>query len=208
MTDTLFALVSTYGVGVIGLSAYLSCLLVPIPTSLLMLAGGAFVASGDLVAWHVLAAALAGAVLGDQTGFYIGRRGGRLFRRLTQDAPKRAAIFARAQAFVDRHGGLGVFFSTWAVAPLGPYVNFVAGATGLGRLRFTFWDMAGEMIWTTGYLSLGYLFASQIGEIATMLSNATGFLVALVATAGLALAMRDALRRGRAGTTGRGRAPR
>lgn len=200
MTDTLFALVTTYGVWVIGASAYLSCLLVPIPTSLLMLAGGAFVASGDLVAWQVLAAALSGAILGDQTGFLIGRQGGKLFRRMTQDAPKRAAVFKRAERFVDKNGGLGVFFSTWALAPLGPYVNLVAGATGLGRLRFTLWDAAGELIWTAGYLSLGYIFASQVSQVAEILSSAMGFLVTLAVSIGLGLLLRDAIRRARART--------
>ncbi|MGB5557275.1 MAG: DedA family protein, partial [Paracoccaceae bacterium] len=75
MTEALVDLVARYGALVIFLSCFLSCLLLPIPSSLLMLTGGAFVASGDLVGWQVAGAAWLGAVLGDQTGFRLGRVG-------------------------------------------------------------------------------------------------------------------------------------
>ena len=73
MNETFFELVATYGVPIVGLSSFLSCLLIPIPTALVMLAGGAFAASGDLSLPAVLAAAYVGAVLGDQTGYRMGR---------------------------------------------------------------------------------------------------------------------------------------
>lgn len=60
----LFGLVADYGVWVLAVSCFLSCLLVPIPTSLLMLAGGAFVAAGDLDGGTAFAGAWMGAVLG------------------------------------------------------------------------------------------------------------------------------------------------
>ena len=43
MMDSVLSLVSIYGVLIVAISAYLSCLLVPIPTSLVMLSAGAFV---------------------------------------------------------------------------------------------------------------------------------------------------------------------
>jgi membrane protein DedA with SNARE-associated domain len=199
MSDELFALVSVYGVWVIGASAFLSCLMLPVPTSFLMLAGGAFVASGDLVAWQVFAVAYGAALLGDQAGFRLGRSGSGVLERLGRDSRRRAAVIARARALVERRGGPGVFFSTWLVAPLGPYVNVIAGATGMSWLRFTFWDALGELVWVTGYLALGYAFAAQIDTLSGVLSNSVGFLVAATLTALLALAMRDALRRARAG---------
>ena len=140
MNDTLLALVSDYGLAALALSCFLSCLLVPIPSSLMMLAGGAFVASGDLIGWQAIAAAWGGAVLGDQSGYQIGRRNSHRLDRLTRDSPSRERLLQTARDLVRRRGGLGVFFSTWAVAPLGPWVNFIAGATGLGWRRFTFWD--------------------------------------------------------------------
>ncbi|MCP3972467.1 MAG: DedA family protein [Rhodobacteraceae bacterium] len=194
MTETLFALISAYGPIAVLASAFLSCLALPIPTSLMMLAGGAFAATGDLELANVMLFAFAGAVIGDNTGFAIGRFGGtRLAERLAR-APSRRAVLDRACALVDRHGGLGVFFSTWAVAPLGPWVNFVAGATGLSWVRFAIWDMFGEAVWVTLYVGMGYYFASQIDFLATVMGNVSGLLAAVAVAVGAGLWIRGALR--------------
>ena len=174
MTDTIFALVTSWGAVVIFASSFLSCLALPIPTSLMMLSGGAFVASGDLALWQVVAGAYGGAILGDQTGYLIGRHGGAPLVERIARTPARRAVLERARRLVDRKGGLGVFFSTWLFAPLGPWVNFIAGTTGLGWLRFTLWDVLGETIWVTVYVGLGFAFATQIEAVADILGNAVG----------------------------------
>lgn len=189
MTETLLTLTGTYGVWVVVVSAYLSCLAVPIPTALVMLAAGAFAAAGDLSFSTLLAAGWAAAVLGDQTGYWIGRRaGGPVLARLSR-APARARLIESARAAVDRRGGLGVFFSTWAVAPLGPWVNLVAGAAGLSWARFVLWDAAGEAIWVTGYLSLGHAFGDRLEALAALMGNLSGFLAAGLVAAGLGWAL-------------------
>ncbi|WP_323764989.1 DedA family protein [Marinovum sp.] len=198
MSDALFELVATYGVWLLAAACFLSCLLVPIPSSLLMLAGGAFVAAGDLEFVTVFASAWLAAVAGDQTGYAIGRGGAPLLDRLAERRPNRADLIARARALVARRGGLGVFFSTWLVAPLGPYVNFVAGASGLGWLRFTLWDAAGEAIWAGGYIGLGYGFADHLVLVADFAANASGFLVAAAVALGLGWLLRARLRKARA----------
>ncbi len=195
MTETFFALVSDYGALAVFASAFLSCLALPIPTAFVMLAAGAFAASGDLALWQVALAAYTGAILGDQSGFLLGRAGGAHLSPFLMRRPARAELLARARSMVDRRGGTGVFFSTWLFAPLGPWVNFTSGAAGLGWLRFTLWDAAGEAIWVTFYIGMGYLFADRIGELASVLSDASGLLVAGLATAILGYALVRAARR-------------
>ncbi len=184
-TDTVFFLLSSYGAWIVFASAFLSCLALPIPTSLMMLAGGAFAAVGDLVLSQVAGAAFIGAVIGDQAGFAIGRWGGAPVLARLAHRPARKAVLSRAQALIDRHGGTGIFLSTWAVAPLGPWVNFAAGATGLAWHRFALSDLLGEVVWVTLYVGLGYGFASQIEILADLLGNLAGLLAALVLSAGL-----------------------
>jgi len=178
MTETLLALVATWGGYAVALSAFLSCLLVPIPTALMMLAGGAFAASEDLSLGSVLAAAWTGAVLGDQVGYRIGRAFGPALKRLAARRSKTRAAYGRARRMVSDKGEYAVFFSTWAVAPLGPYVNFAAGAGGLNAWRFTIWDALGEAIWVGFYVALGYAFSTEITQLADVLSNAVGFVTA------------------------------
>jgi membrane protein DedA with SNARE-associated domain len=183
MTETLFGYVSDYGLPVIAIAAYFSCLAVPIPTFAIMLSGGAFAASGDLILWQVMVSAYMAALLGDQSGFQIGRWGGPIVIENLERNPNRAAVIAKAKASVDCWGGLGIFFSTWLFAPLGPWVNLIAGASGMSRHRFFAWDAAGEAIWVTAYVSLGYVFGSHLPELAELVGDWAG----LVTFAGITM---------------------
>ena len=194
MTETVFGLVTQFGAYVIFASAFLSCLALPIPTSLMMLTGGAFVASGDLDIWMVGFAAFAGAVLGDQAGYLIGRTGGAALVDRLARSPARAVVLARAGKLVDKRGGLGVFLSTWALAPLGPWVNFVAGATGLSWARFSLADILGETVWVTLYVGLGYVFMDQVATVSQIMSDIIGLVVALTLAAASAIWIRAVLR--------------
>jgi membrane protein DedA with SNARE-associated domain len=88
-----------------------------------------------------------------------------------------------------------VFFSTWLVAPLGPWVNVAAGAAGMGALRFTLWDALGEAIWVAIYVGLGYAFAANIGALSSILGNAVASVTALAIAAGLAVLLVRAARK-------------
>ena len=189
MTETLFALVSSYGLIVVASSAFLSCLALPIPTAVVMLSAGAFAAAGDLVLWQVLATAWLAAVVGDQTGFHIGRWGGAPLVDTIARRTKRDRLVIRARATVQKWGGLGVFLSTWLVAPLGPWVNLIAGAAQLSRWRFTLWDMAGEAIWVSAYVSLGYGFGTRLDDLTGLVSDWSGLLASVAAAVGLGLAL-------------------
>lgn len=197
MTDWFFELVPQYGSVILALVTFLSCLALPVPTSLMMLTGGAFVASGDLALTSAVSASLAGAVAGDQVGFQIGRRGQGVLDRIVARGGKRAHLLAKAERFAREKGSIGVFLSRWLISPLGPYVNFVGGATGLRWATFTAFGVAGEAVWVTLYLGLGYAFAGSLDAVADILSNLSGFLAAGCVTLALGWWLRQNLRRGR-----------
>ncbi|MCP5038503.1 MAG: DedA family protein [Rhodobacteraceae bacterium] len=178
MSDTLLALVPQYGVYVLFGATFLSCLFLPVPSSILMLTGGAFAATGDLSLYSITLSAYVGAVIGDQSGFNLGRFGGARIHAFAIKNQKRAALLDRADSYIDQYGGKGVFFSTWLVAPLGPYVNFIAGVVRMNWLKFTIWDMAGEAVWVLVYVGLGYTFGDNIQAIGEILGNLSGALAA------------------------------
>lgn len=194
LTDTLLALVPQYGAWLIALTTFASCLALPVPSSLLMLAGGAFAAGGDLSVSSIMAGAFLGAVLGDQVGFALGRWGAPWIDRFTRGHPKRQMLLDRARAFSQRWGGPGVFFSRWLVSPLGPYVNFLSGAARMNWARFSLWDLLGEAVWVTTYTGLGFAFASQIEALGTILGNASGVLAAGLMTVLLGMYLKARLR--------------
>lgn len=184
MIDTILGLVPSYGAYLVALCVALSCLAVPLPSSMLVLAAGGFAASGDLDLWQVGLGAFAGFVIGDQIAYQIGKRGGIAVKARLAKGPKRAAMIGKAESFVDRHGSWAVLASRTIVSPLGPYVGFVGAAAGMTWMRFTFPAVFGAANWSAGYAGLGYAFADRIADIANLLGNLAGAIMALALVVG------------------------
>jgi membrane protein DedA with SNARE-associated domain len=83
---------------------------------------------------------------------------------------------ARARAGLHRRAAMSVFLSRWALAALGPWVNLVAGATGIGWRRFSAAALAGRIVWVGGYTGLGHILAERADEIGPRLVAAIGIL--------------------------------
>lgn len=178
MAETFLALIPAWGLWLIAGVTFMSCLALPVPASLVMLAGGAFASAGDLVLWQVVLAAFAGAVLGDHTGFFAGRIGGNTLMAWAGRHPARQKAVDRAAAALRDKGTAAVFLTRWLLSPLGPYVNLAGGAAGLALWRFTPAEIAGEAVWVAVYTGLGYTFADRVVELSDLLGNASGFLAA------------------------------
>lgn len=191
MSETLLALVPTYGFWLLAVCTFCSCLALPIPASIMMMAAGGFAAAGDLSLSASGLAALGGAVAGDQLGYLAGRKGG---AGLTARLGSRAAPLAKATELLSRRGGIAVFLSRWLVSALGPYINLAAGAARMRWLDFTLPAVAGELVWCSIYLGLGWGFARDIEDIGEALGN-----LAFAASAGVVAVLlgRALLRRGR-----------
>ena len=177
MTDQLLAWVSLYGVPALFCILVVGCLGVPFPSTLMLLVVGSFVAQGEMKLWQVLAAGSAGAIVGDQIGYCLGRWGG---RRIT-DKVGGADMIERAQAFSKRWGGAGIFLSRWLVGPLGPWINLSSGITGYPWPRFVFWDVFGEVVWVVLYVMLGKTFSDRVQGLAELLGSLTWVIVGVIA---------------------------
>ena len=195
MTDAILALVPGYGLPLLMAVVFLSCLALPFPASLVMLSAGSFVATGDLGLVPTYLAALSAAVAGDQAGYQLGRLGGAgLLDRLSRN-PDRKALIARARAWLDSRTAMGVFLTRWLFSPLGPYVNFIGGATGLARLRFSLWSVLGEAVWVGLYVTLGVVFGNNIAAAADLASDMIGLIATGFVTVFLGLRVVTVLRR-------------
>ena len=181
MIDAVLDLMTNYSIAILFLVTFFSCLCIPIPSSLVMLTGGSFVATGDLALVSTLAAAYLGAITGDNVGYFLARTFGNLITGWLDANPKRTKLRDNAKAYMDGKGPISVFLSRWLVAPLGPYVNLVSGLTRYNWPKFALWGALGEIFWVGLYVGLGYSFSDQITALGTMLGNASGFLVALFA---------------------------
>lgn len=177
MSADILAFMADYGPVAIAILLAAGQFGVPLPTSLALITAGALAAAGDTDLVTSALLALAGAVSGDQAGFYAGRlinnatglSGNRAGKGKNSNRLSRAV--SKATPLVDRYGATGVFFTRWLVTPLGPAVNVAAGAGGLSWPRFTLAATTGEIIWVAAYIGLGYGFAANVEALAGLIGN-------------------------------------
>ena len=73
------------------------------------------------------------------------------------------------------------------MAPLGPYINYVSGLTKFTWIRFALWGVAGEIVWVSLYVGLGYTFGDNFNAISSLFANASGLITAFAVTIGLGI---------------------
>ena len=71
MTETILALIPSYGLWVIFLTLLLCSMAIPVPGSMLMIAAGSFASTGDIDLYLAMGVAYAGYVVGDQTAYRV-----------------------------------------------------------------------------------------------------------------------------------------
>src|SRR5258707_1301089 len=105
-----------------------------IPGSTIILALSALIPGGELRLQWVLLAAIAGALLGDGSAFWIGHRAQReiLSSWPISNYPR---LVAQSEAFFHRWGALAVFFARF-VPPIRAFVPITAGGPGVPPGRF------------------------------------------------------------------------
>ncbi|WP_371155899.1 DedA family protein [Jannaschia sp. 2305UL9-9] len=179
MTEAILAAVPHYGIFLVFAVVFLACLAVPLPSSLLVLTAGSFAASGDLALIQVLAVAFGAFVLGDQVAYQLGRWvGGDLLARMRR-VRRMAPLVERSERLLHRRGAIAVLLSHTIFSPTCPYVSYLCGAGGLARLTFTLFGTIGAAIWAVAYVALGHVFAAQLAQVATIVSNGLGVILAI-----------------------------
>jgi membrane protein DedA with SNARE-associated domain len=123
---------------------------IPLPGETALIAFGILAAEGHYSIASVIAIATAGAIVGDNLGYWlIGRLGGRaLFRRWRWLHQYSDRVLPRAESLMARHGGKTVFFGRF-VSVLRYTVAWVAGLSKMKWSRFLFWNAAGGLAWAT-----------------------------------------------------------
>jgi membrane-associated protein len=135
-----------------------------IPGSTVILALSALIPGGDLVLEWVLVAAIAGALLGDGTAFWIGHR---TQREILNSWPMTnyPHVVAQSEAFFHRWGALAVFFARF-VPPIRAFVPVTAGALGMSPPRFYAVNIPAILLWASAHVLPGVLAVSALHRYA------------------------------------------
>jgi membrane-associated protein len=135
-----------------------------VPGSTIILALSALIPGGELRLEWVLLAAIAGALLGDGSAFWIGHR---TQREILSAWPLSSypRLVAQSEAFFHRWGTLAVFFARF-VPPIRAFVPVTAGALGMAPLRFYAVNIPAILLWAPAHVLPGVLAVSALHKYA------------------------------------------
>jgi membrane protein DedA with SNARE-associated domain len=165
--------IAIHGYVVVGLIVALESMGLPLPGETTLVTAAIYAGTTHrLDIFGIVAAAAAGAIAGDNAGFWIGRRyGAELVQRyghLVRIDEKRVRL---GQYLFARHGGKVVFFGRFA-AILRTLAALLAGINRMPARRFMIFNVAGGIIWAAvfgfGAFVLGEGFHRVEGRLAAI----------------------------------------
>ena len=149
----------------------------PLPGEASLVTAATVAAHGHLDIAAVIPVAAAAAIIGDNGGYWVGRKGGRrlLERGHGRLADRRRQWLAKSEPFFERHGGKTVFFGRW-VSVLRILAAVLAGASRMRWSRFLVFNALGGIAWAT-----------TVGLVGFAVGNAASNAIAVVGVIGLLL---------------------
>lgn len=191
-----------------GETAFLLDLVVPGEVGMVLVGAAAERRGVPLV--PLIAAAAAGAALGDSVGWLLGRYGmSRLIGRVSWLQRHLEPKLEPARAYFERRGGAAVVIGRF-IGALRSVVAIVAGMSGMPYRRFLVWNLLASVLWAGFVVSAGYAFGANIDAVvstAGLIVTGAVIAIALVVWLVLRRRARTARERSDTGATAAGSTP-
>jgi len=168
-------LLASWGYVVVFAFVAIESLGVPFPGETALIAAATYAGTTHrLSIAGVVAAAAAGAIIGDNVGFGLGHWGGwRLATRYGKYVRLTDKRLKLGRYIFMRHGGKVVFVSRF-ISILRTWAAFLAGTTRMPWRRFLFFNASGGVIWALVY-GLGYFYLGHaLAKASTSVDVALG----------------------------------
>ena len=191
--------VRDYGVVAVMVIVALEALGAPLPGETLLIFASVLVGRGDLSLPHLLICAWAGSVLGDNIGYWIGRKLGRAaVTRYGARIGLTAQRFDAIAGIFARYGAATVVFARF-VNVLRQLNGIVAGSLGMPWGRFLMFNALGAALWV-GLWVLGAYFLGEHMSAITRLAHHVGLVAAAMVVVALLVGLVFLWRSRRAGS--------
>ena len=154
---------------------------IPVPGETALIAAALLAHDGQLDIVPLIVIASLAAIVGDNIGFAIGRRGGR--RVFAAPGPlheHRLKVLEHGEPFFAKHGPKAVFLGRW-VSGLRIASAWLAGINNMSWPTFLFWNALGGIAWATSVALGVYL----LGDVAEKVLSTAGPVAAGVAVLAL-----------------------
>jgi membrane protein DedA with SNARE-associated domain len=156
---------------------------VPLPGETALIVGGVLASQGKMQIELVIAVAALAAIVGDNIGYQIGRKGGRwLLERPGPFLRHRLMVLETGEPFFEHHGPKAVFFGRFILG-LRTWASWLAGANHMRWRTFFLWNALGGICWATGVGLIAY-FVGQSASNAIATFGIYGLVAVVVALGG------------------------
>jgi membrane protein DedA with SNARE-associated domain len=188
-------LINTYGYWAVFALVGLESLGIPLPGETILITAGTYAGrTHRMSVWAVFAVAAAGAIIGDNIGFWIGDKGGyRLLRRYGHYVHLDEAKIKIGRYIFDRHGGQVVFFGRF-VSVLRTYAAFLAGTNRMPWRSFLVYNAAGGLVWSAIYAFVSYAVGNTLRNASGTINIVLGGLAAVAIVTAILVVRRQAKR--------------
>ena len=157
-------LILDYGLYLLFLLVAVESMGVPLPGETALITAGVLASQGHYSIVAVIVVAAAGAIVGDNVGYWIGRKGGRaLLYRTPYIRDYFARVLPPSERFFSRHGAKAVFFGRF-VSILRVTAAWLAGISHMPWWRFFIYNAAGGILWATGIGLLAYFLGKAAAD--------------------------------------------
>lgn len=154
---SLDSLLGQFGYVAVFFFVALESLGIPLPGETMLITAALYAGrTGHLQIGGVFAVAAAGAIIGDNIGFFIGHRWGYGWaRRYGRYVRLHEGRLKLGRYLFLRHGGKVVFYGRF-FSVLRTYAAFLAGTNAMPWRRFLFFNAAGGIVWSAIYTFVFY----------------------------------------------------
>ena len=180
--DTLQELARLYGYWAVFVGIAVENMGIPLPGETIVIVGGFLAGSGELNYWWVLASAIAGAVLGDNFGYWVGRVGGwQLLVSVGSIFRFQEHQLLQAKERYSKNAVQAVFFGRF-ITLLRIFAGPLAGITQMPYRQFLLCNFGGAAVWATTIVSIAFFLGQAVSleQIVTWVAQFGIFALLLV----------------------------
>lgn len=135
-----------------------------LPGDSLLITAGLFAAKGDLNIVTLNVAVMAAAIIGDATGYWIGRRTGKALYSRPDSLLFRREHLRITHEFYERHGGKTIVIARF-IPILRTFAPVVAGVAEMGYRKFATYNIVGGIGWVASMTLAGYWLGRTVPNI-------------------------------------------
>ena len=132
-----------------------------LPGDTLLFGAGLAASQGKFSLLILILATITAAIIGDNTGYSIGKRMGKRIFTKDDGILFRKEYVETAEKFYEKHGGKTIILARFTPI-VRTFAPVVAGASNMNRRRFIMFNVVGGVIWGAGMPLLGYFVGSRI----------------------------------------------